>query len=55
MRAWLFGLALSPVRKTDAYSGSSSSFTNGSRTLLIANFRMLFSSPEEPNTASMAA
>ena len=30
------------------------SFTNASGTL-IANFRMLFSSSEEPNTASMAA
>ena len=31
------------------------SFTNESGTLLIANFRLLFSSSEEPNTASMAA
>ena len=31
------------------------SFANASGTLLIANFRMLFSSSEEPNTASMAA
>ena len=40
------GLAfrLRPVSslETDAYFGSSSSFTNASRTLLIANFRMLF-------------
>ena len=45
-------LLCSRHRKTGAYSGSSSSFTNA---LLIANFRMLFSSSEEPNTASMAA
>ena len=53
------GLAfrLCPVSslETDAYFGSSSSFTNASGTLLIANFRMLFSSSEEPNTASMTA
>jgi hypothetical protein len=43
-------LLCSRHRKAGAYSGSLSSFTNA---LLIANFRMLFSSSEEPNTASM--